>query len=263
YPRRTAMWSTIVAALVPGYLLCSTEFRTDDLWTLFWIASVAMLVCAPRRTFLSGLFLGLAAATSAKTLLLLVAVGIGGVVVLVAIAAKYAYRGAADRDAGARRLFLFVTANFYAASMFCLWPLVEREHWLPYYPLAAITIVPLVARASVRRYAVIAAVEIALVIFFGDLRHNRAGRGLAVVAQTLRLTAPNETVMDLKGETVFRQRAFFYVLEPMTKYRMRTGLIADTIVDDILRTHTMVATATLRGFPRRARAFLARNFIAV
>ena len=69
--------------------------------------------------------------------------------------------------------------------------------------------------------------------------------------------------MDLKGETVFRRRAFFYVLEPITKYRMRTGLIADTIVDDILRTHTMVATATLHGFPRRARAFLARNFIAV
>jgi hypothetical protein len=183
--------------------------------------------------------------------------------VLVGIAAKYVYRGAADRDAGARRLFLFVTANFYAATMFCLWPLVEREHWLPYYPLAAITIVPLVARASVRRYAVIAAVEIVLVFLVADLRHNHTRPGLAVIAQTLRLTAPDETIVDLKGETVFRRRAFFYVIEPMTKYRLRSGVIADTIVDDVLRTHAMLATASLRGFPRRARTFLSRNFVRV
>jgi hypothetical protein len=331
YPRRTAIWSTVVAALVPGYLLTSTEFRTDDLWTMFWMMSIAALVCAPRRLVLAGLSLGLAAATSAKTSLLLAALLVGGTVVLVvakaskreaargaaiflaafaippaaiaayfaargawrpflygtvvhnlftrqradrfvvlpcllvlvAIAAKYVYRGAGDRQAGARRLFLFVTANVYAASMFCLWPLVEREHWLPYYPLAAITIVPLIARASVRRYAVIITIEIVLVIILGDLWHNHTRRGLALVSQTLRLTAPDETVMDLKGETVFRRRAFFYVLEPMTKYRMRAGLIADTIVDDILRTRTMVATASLRGFPRRARSFLARNFISV
>src|SRR2546423_969770 len=47
YPRRTAIWSSIVASLVPGYLLCSTEFRTDDLWTLLWLFSVAILVTAP------------------------------------------------------------------------------------------------------------------------------------------------------------------------------------------------------------------------
>src|SRR5262249_5609369 len=85
YPRRTALWSTVIASLVPGYLLCSTEFRTDDLWTLFWMMSIAFLIAplplageggAKRRVWvaLSGLFLGLAAATSAKTSLLLVAV---------------------------------------------------------------------------------------------------------------------------------------------------------------------------------------------
>ena len=334
YPRRVAMWSTIVASLMPGYLLCSTEFRADDLWTLFWMASMAILVGAPltpRRAAAAGLALGGAAAVSGKTGLLLAAVLVGGLVVLlvasaskraalriaapfllafaaapaavaaffavrgawrpfiygtlahnvmtryrgdrfialpcllglVAIVARYVYRGAADRQDGLRRLFLFVTANVYAATMFCLWPLVEREHWLPYYPLAAITIVPLVARASARRYAIIAAVEIALVILLGDLSRNRTGPAIALVAQTLRLTQPNETVMDLKGETVFRPRAFFYVLEPMTKYRLRAGIIGDTIASDILRTHTMVATASLRGFPYRARTFLARNFIAV
>ena len=103
----------------------------------------------------------------------------------------------------------------------------------------------------------------AAVILIGDLSRNHTSPALALVAQTLRLTAANDTVMDLKGETVFRRRAFFYVLEPMTKYRIRAGVIGDTIVDDILRTHTMVATASLRGFPRLARAFLARNFVAV
>jgi hypothetical protein len=334
YPRRVAAWSTAVASLVPGYLLCSTELRTDDLWTLFWMMCIAILVDAPltpRRAAAAGLALGAAAGVSAKSGLLLAAVIVGGIVVmavtkaskrdairdaalflasfalppaavaayfaacgawqpfvygtithnvftryrmdrfialpcllaLVVIVARYVYRGAGDREAGARRLFLFVTANVYAASMFCLWPLVEREHWLPYYPIAAITMVPLVARASARRYAIIAAVEIALVILVGDLSRNRTAPAVALVSQTLRLTSPAEPVMDLKGETVFRRRAFFYVLEPMTKYRLRAGVIQDTIVDDILRTHTMVATASLRGLPQRARSFLARNFIAV
>ena len=334
YPRRTAMWSTIVASLVPGYLLCSTEFRADDLWTLFWILTLAILVASPltpRRAAAAGLVLGLATATSAKTALLFVTLLAGGAVVLIVtgaskraaariaamflatftiapaalaayfaahgawqpfvygtlvhnlftryrpdrfivllcllgligIAARYIYRSAGDGQAGARRLFLFVTAHFYAAAMFCLWPLIEREHWLPYYPIAAITIAPFVARASARRYAIVVAVEIALVVLFGSLWHNCTGPGIAVVAQTLRLTTPDESVIDLKGETVFRRRAFFYVLESMTKRRMRAGVIRDTIVEDILRTHTMVAAGALRGFPRRARAFLTRNFVAV
>ena len=318
YPRRVAIWSTIIAALFPLFLLCTVEFRTDNLWTIFWLASIATIVCAPLtlpRIAASGFLLGLAAAVSAKTTLLLLSVAVAAVCVgsvrarhaavfltafLVppaAIAIYFAAHGAwhpfvygvithnvvhhvrllrlglfpillllialvARRAADTwQQLFLFVTTHFYGAALYCLWPLVEHEHWLPYFPLAAITLVPLVF--TYRRAAIIALAEIVLVLGIGRLDRDATREGLSVIEQTLQLTAPGEFVMDLKGETVFRPRAFHYVLEPMTQYRIHSGRIADTIVADILRTRTMVIGPDLHGYPRPARRFLQRNFVFV
>ena len=317
YGRRVAMWSAVVTALLPGYLLWSTEFRTDDLWTVFWLASIAILVSAPAtiaRVAGSGLFLGLAAAVSAKTTLLLLSVAIGAVAARrarpknivvfllmfalppLATALYFAYSGAFDEFVyGAfshnilsrvhlwrlilfpvliaaialvarrvadspRRMFLFVTANFYAASLYCLWPLVEHEHWLPYFPLAAITIVPLLRMRQVMGLVLI---EVLLTLGSGELWRDQTRADIAVIQQTLDLTRPDESVMDLKGETVFRNRAFFYVLEPFTKHRIRSGRIRDSIVADMLRTKTMLVVQDHYSFPRDARRFLRRNFVSV
>src|SRR5712691_5691456 len=321
YPRRIALWSTIVTALFPLFLLGTTEFRTDDLWTVFWLASIAILVrgtLTNARVAAGGFALGMAAAVSAKTTLLLLAICVGAgslagtgrqragrcIVIFLAafaippaaIALYFAARGAwqpflysvithnivhhfrtarlillpglllliailARRVADSpRRLFLFVTAHFYAAALYCLWPLVEHEHWLPYYPLAAITLVPLL---RVRQAMAIVLVEIVLVFGIGHLWHDDTREGLAVIEQTLQLTKPGESVLDLKGETVFRQRAFFYALEPLTKFRIRSGRLRDTIVADLLRTKTMVVAQDHYGFPRAARAFLRRNFVSI
>jgi hypothetical protein len=319
YPRRVAIWSTIIAALFPLFFLCSVEFRTDDLWTVFWLASIAMMVCAPLTTLRvagAGLFLGLAAAVSAKTTLLVLAVAVGAlcafrvrrvrhiatfiaclVVPPAAVAIYFAARGAWDPfiygvithnivhhhhaerlfvfpvlligfGSLARRaaqtpqlMFLFVTTHFYGAALFCLWPLVEIEHWMPYIPLAVITLVPMFF--TYRRAAVIAFAEIILLFGIGHLHEDRTREGLAVIDQTLQLTRPGEFVMDLKGETVFRRRAFYYVLEPMTKYRIRDGRIRDTIIADMLRTRTMVVTLDQYGYPRGTRGFLRKNFVSI
>jgi hypothetical protein len=321
YPRRVAVWSTIVAAFYPAFLLTSVEFRTDDLWTVFWLASIAVLVSAPltvRRAGAAGLLLGLAAAVSAKTTLLLLSVAVGAVCVgfgrpkawryaaifvagcvipPAAVAIYFAARGAWDpfvygvfthnfvRHAhvlrvilfpalvaliafGLRRVgdspqrrFLYVTTQFYGAALYCLWPLVEHEHWMPYYPLAAVTLIPMIF--TFWRLVVIVLVEIVLVIGMGRLGQDETRDGLAIIEQTLQLTRPGESVMDLKGETVFRPRAFFYVLEPMTKHRIRDGRIADTIIADILRTRTLLISDDHYGYPRATRRFLRRNFVRI
>jgi len=54
-----------------------------------------------------------------------------------------------------------------------------------------------------------------------------------LVADILRLTNPGDFVMDAKGETIFRQRPFYYVLENITKRRIETGLLQDTIAADM------------------------------
>ena len=159
-----------------------------------------------------------------------------------------------------RRMFLFIATHFYAAALFCIWPLVEHEHWLPYFPLAAVTLVPLL---RIRHVMAVVLLEILLVIGVGELWHDQTLDGLAVIEQTLQLTRPGESVMDLKGENVFRNRAFFYVLEPLTKRRIRTGEIRDTIVADLLRTKTMLVAQDHYGFPRPTRRFLTRNFVSV
>src|SRR6266849_132893 len=323
YPRRVAIWGAIVAALFPLLVLCSVEFRTDDLWAVFWLASIAILVSAPlttSRVAASGFLLGLAAAVSAKTMLLLLSVAVGamcvaiktgrlragrytaaflaaGVIPPAAIAIYFAARGAWDpfvygvithnmvhhvrvlrlilfpvllfliamlarRAADTpQRYFLFVTTHFYGAALYCLWPLVEPEHWLPYFPLAAITLVSLFF--TYRRVVIIAFAEIVIVLAIGRLQRNETRDGLTVIEQTLQLTTPGEFVMDLKGETVFRPRAFYYVLEPMTKHRIQDGRIRDTIVADMLRTRTMLITRDLHGFSRAARIFVRKNFVSI
>jgi len=84
---------------------------------------------------------------------------------------------------------------------------------------------------------------------------------MTLIQQATTLTTPAESVIDLKGEIVFRRRAIYYVLEKLTRKAISKGRIHDTIVADILRTHTMVSVPDNLSFPPDARAFLTRNFV--
>lgn len=85
YARRWAVWMAIVAACIPEFFLVTTEFRTDDLWTTFWLLAVWLAVAAPlrgRRAFCFGLAIGACFAVSMKTTLLLLAMGVGALALL-------------------------------------------------------------------------------------------------------------------------------------------------------------------------------------
>lgn len=76
YSKRESAWAAVLAGLFPAFFLPSVEFRTDDLWTLFWLFSLAILVSGKlsiKRSLSAGIFLGAAAAVSLKTTLLLAA----------------------------------------------------------------------------------------------------------------------------------------------------------------------------------------------
>src|SRR5205085_793620 len=68
---------------------------------------------------------------------------------------------------------------------------------------------------------------------------------------------------DRKGETIFRPRGFFYVLERITCDRLQLGLMRDDIPEQLLASGTCVATAHFAGFPWRTREFLTANFLRV
>jgi len=70
---------------LPRFFYTSTEFRTDDLWAVFWLLSLVVAVTGTftlRRAFVFGFILGLAFSVSLKTLLLTASVGIATAVAL-------------------------------------------------------------------------------------------------------------------------------------------------------------------------------------
>ena len=69
--------------------------------------------------------------------------------------------------------------------------------------------------------------------------------------------------MDFKGECVFRERAFFFVTEPLTFVRLRRGTIKDTVAADIVAKKVMVTLNQNRWFPKDGAAFIAENFLPV
>jgi hypothetical protein len=79
----------------------------------------------------------------------------------------------------------------------------------------------------------------------------------------LRLTGPDEAVFDDKGDAVFRRRAFFPVLEDITREAMAEGRIADTIPEAVLANHACVATLSSKRLPPRGKRFLDANFLPV
>ncbi len=70
FSRQVGFWAALLTGFYPEFFLTSTEFRTDNLWTVLWL--LALVVAArgsfnARRAFLVGLFLGAAFGVTVKT----------------------------------------------------------------------------------------------------------------------------------------------------------------------------------------------------
>ncbi len=201
------------------------------------------------------------------------------------LGARAVIRHAPDEETGRRRCALFLTTGIYLTAIQSYKPLITGQDFLPFYPLACLLVIPgalAALRAAAVRVAAVrkrvssrlasalflapvlfAAVEIAL-----DLRayppwRDNCREYTAFLSEALRLTRPGESMMDLRGETVFRRRPFFYALESVTQMRMARGLIPDTIAERIVETRTRCAVHDSEGLPPAAREFLNRHFIPV
>jgi hypothetical protein len=84
YGARVALAAVLVAGLFPRFFLVSGQFRTDDMWTALWLASLAMVVGAPWkhwRWLLAGVLAGTALSVSQKTVVLLATALIAAMVI--------------------------------------------------------------------------------------------------------------------------------------------------------------------------------------
>jgi hypothetical protein len=174
---------------------------------------------------------------------------------------------AGPRPTRAPRAILVLSAGLYVAALVTFWPLLTPQDYLPFEPVAALLIAALVVSAPPRPrkallVAILAAESVALVRAARPWE-DRAAPEIARIRDALRLTLPDEFVMDLKGETVFRRRPIYWVLEGVTVERLRRGLIPDRIPERLIATHTTVAVERSRWLPPRAAAFLDSQYVDV
>ncbi|EDY18273.1 hypothetical protein CfE428DRAFT_4057 [Chthoniobacter flavus Ellin428] len=189
---------------------------------------------------------------------------------LLAIGGYIAYR-TPDTTKALRRAGLFLLAGLYYTALYSFWTLLTRQDFLPFYPIAMVLLAAaLIALAdrflASRAKCVLIAVsvlEIVLLLVGRKPWIDGTQREREILSEVLRLTKPGEFVMDFKGESVFRQRAFYYVLEPLTFVRIRSMMIADTVAEDLVAKNVCVALNQDRWYPKKGAKFIEENYLAV
>jgi hypothetical protein len=205
------------------------------------------------------------------------------------VIAAWIARRAPDAAAATHRAGLFLLATLYYAGLYTFWTLLTRQDYLPVYPLLAVLVAAaLVALGERSRNARVAwilglasVVEIACMLggrlpFKVHLDGSKTGlskfaiewqdgtqREREILGEVLRLTRPGEFVMDFKGESVFRQRAYFYVLEPLAFVKIRRGKLPDNVEERLLSKKVCVVLNQDRWYPKRSVEFMTKNYLAV
>lgn len=183
--------------------------------------------------------------------------------------------------------FVFLLAGLHIAAVMFLWPIIAEQDFLPAWPLAVIAALPLLDRPlpwgrwwRTRHpgrwmgsgpcrgaFLLAAAAEVAYLLLaapgIGPGKQNQTGTALAGWRAVLALTTPAETVMDPKGELIFRRRPFYWGMEAVTRERMRRGLIANTIAADLAENRTCVVYRALERYPAVTQQFIDANYLSI
>ncbi len=169
---------------------------------------------------------------------------------------------------------LSLATGFYLTALWSYWPILSDEDYEPFYPMLFIVLIPFafelcrkIARWQATRawqVGVFAAIAIFFqmwLVFTQHLFTDATVEDVRMVADVLKLTTPDQYVMDGKGETVFRRRPFYYAMETMTDARFARGVIKDDIAERIIKTQAPVAR--LDRLPHAGHRFVAANYLKV
>jgi hypothetical protein len=161
------------------------------------------------------------------------------------------------------RWYFAVAMGVFTVTLAGFWPLISPRDFLALMPLAAIFAAALLThvRKPVIAFSVVIVTFIGALYYYADRFENNTDWHVTMMNQALRLTHPGERMIDLKGETIYRDRPFYYALEIVTRSQIAHGIIPDTIEQDVIRTRTYAAQADGPIWPPAGRAFLSENFV--
>ena len=161
------------------------------------------------------------------------------------------------------RFFLAVATGIFFSTLFAFWILISPRDFLPFLPFLAMFLAAALAR---RQHFVPAIIVLAIVLltgvgYYAEWLVNKTREFITMEDQLLALTRPGELVMDYKGETIYRKRPYYFILEFITRNAIARGLVPDTVPEDLVRTGCHIAQADGAQWPDRARDFMNANFI--
>lgn len=186
-------------------------------------------------------------------------------------------RATPDPALAIRRAFVFVICGFYVPALYSFWRLLTRQDFLPYHPLAFVFVTAAVIavtdskkfteRLSPRLRRVSWPAGVAVLGFFVTLISrpfwiNGAKIETNLLRDVLALTEPGDYVFDCKGETIFRQRCYRPVLEPVMFEWIQRKLVVDDAAERCIETRTCLAAPNER-IPWKAREFVSKNYLRV
>ncbi len=180
-------------------------------------------------------------------------------IILVRVAWRY------RRNTTTTRFFLAATTAIFGVLLYCFWILISPRDFLPFMPFLALFFVAALAK---RRHfgpivAIIALVSLISIGYYTAWLQNKTREFITMEHQVLTLTEPGEFLMDYKGETIYRRRPYYYILELITRKAIAQGLLPDTVPEDLVRTQCHVAQADGEQWPDRARSFMHEHYINV
>jgi Dolichyl-phosphate-mannose-protein mannosyltransferase len=196
---------------------------------------------------------------------------------LVVYIARRIVRATPDPALGFRRAFIFVICGFYITALYSFWTLMTRQDYLPYHPLAFVFFAaavlaicdsekfrswlpPRLRRVSWPVWLTVLGLLVSLVT--RPFWINGAKAETELLRDVLRLTEPGDFVFDCKGETIFRQRCFRPILEPVTFERIQRRMIPDDVAQRCVETRTCLVAPT-GSTPWYARQFISKNYLPV
>jgi hypothetical protein len=177
-------------------------------------------------------------------------------------------RGAAKAPSDAAFVLLAVAS--YLAILQSCWTTLSDEDYLPFWPSLGAVVAPWISQhCSLGRIksgfaAFIAVGPLAAELFFIIAWQapwcDKAAPKIGFVADALRLTSPQDYLIDGKGETIYRHRPVYWVYESLTFDKIGEG-IADDLIEKLIVTKTPVAS--MRRLPDDDEGFVEANYLPV
>jgi len=180
-------------------------------------------------------------------------------VIIVALRIAWRYRQTTTNG----RFFFAVATVIFFATLCGFWILISPRDFLPFLPFVSMFAVAALARHShfARNVALLMVICLIGVGYYAQWLTNRTREFITMERQVLNLTRPGEPVMDYKGETIYRRRPYYFILEFITRNAILHGLIPDTVAEDLVRAGCHVAQADGSQWPDHARGFMDQNFL--